>query len=107
MSGAATFAHDHVSPAENDPSWRNNAACLGADSGVFFPDRGTNATEAKQICGGCPVQAECLEYALRTRPVYGIWGGLNHNERWDVIQGRRRRASVTNQTLPARKETSP
>lgn len=107
MSGAATFAHDHVFPAENDPSWRDDAACLGVDSGVFFVDRGAKATEAKQICGGCPVREECLDYALKTRPVYGIWGGLNHNERWDVIQGRRRRASVTNQTLPARKETSP
>src|SRR5690606_35053352 len=81
----------HVFPAENDPSWRNNAACLGVDSNVFFVDRGAKATEAKQICGGCPVREECLEYALRTRPVYGIWGGLNHNERWDVIQGRRAR----------------
>src|SRR5690606_28754178 len=79
MSGAATFAHDHVFPAENDPSWRNNAACLGVDSNVFFPGRGAKGTEAKQICGGCPVREECLEYALRTRPVYGIWGGLNHN----------------------------
>ena len=91
------------------PSWRDDAACLGMDPDLFFPPQGgaTNGAEAKQICGGCPVQAECLEYALKTRPVYGIWGGLNHNERWDVIRERRRRASVTNQTLPARKETSP
>jgi hypothetical protein len=65
------------------PTWRDDAACLGMDPDLFFPPRGgaTKGADAKQICGGCPVQAECLEYALKTRPVYGIWGGLSLRER--------------------------
>ena len=77
------------------PTWRDDAACLGMDPDLFFPPPGWyGAEEAKAICQGCPVRAECLEYALQTRPVYGIWGGLNHNERWDVARGRRARKSA-------------
>ncbi|WP_289008025.1 WhiB family transcriptional regulator [uncultured Thermomonospora sp.] len=90
MSGAATFAHDHVFPAENDTSWRNNAACLGVDPDLFFPPQGgaTNGAEAKQICGGCPVQAECLDYAVTTAQKYGIWGGTNERERREIRKQR-------------------
>jgi len=29
----------------------------------------------------CPVRQECLDYALRVREPFGIWGGLNEAER--------------------------
>ncbi|WP_407672362.1 WhiB family transcriptional regulator [Parafrankia discariae] len=32
--------------------------------------------EAKRICSGCEVRAECLEYALENDERFGIWGGL-------------------------------
>ena len=48
---------------------------------MFFPDRGQPATEAKRICAGCEVRAECLEYALNRPEPTGIWGGATDRER--------------------------
>lgn len=30
---------------------------------------------AKDICNGCPVRRECLDYKLATGSDYGVWGG--------------------------------
>jgi len=31
--------------------------------------------EAKSLCGGCPVRAQCLEGALSRQEPAGVWGG--------------------------------
>jgi hypothetical protein len=42
-----------------------SATCANVDPELFFPANSRQpATEAKQICTGCPVQAECLQYSL-------------------------------------------
>ncbi len=54
------------------------AACRGMDVNIFFTERGDVAgvRRAKAVCEGCPVQAECLAYALRQpHSLQGIWGG--------------------------------
>ena len=38
------------------------------------------------ICRGCPVSAECLEWALETRVRYGIWGGTTERERRRMLR---------------------
>ena len=40
---------------------------------------------AKSICKVCPVNVECLEYALTIREPYGIWGGLTETERRGML----------------------
>lgn len=35
----------------------------------------------KRICSGCPVQTECLMYALNRPFLTGIWGGMNEEDR--------------------------
>ncbi|MFV0258496.1 MAG: WhiB family transcriptional regulator [Acidimicrobiales bacterium] len=65
------------------------AACRGQKSVMFFPpaqgerrrDKRRREQFAKEICGDCPVRAECREYALSVREQYGIWGGLTEGER--------------------------
>jgi len=42
-------------------------------------------SSAKAVCGRCPVQPNCLSYALITRPD-GIWGGTTKEERWTGLQ---------------------
>lgn len=43
----------------------------------------------KAICRACPVRAECLDWALATREPFGIWGGLNEEERRRIrVRGR-------------------
>ena len=72
-----------------DRHWQERANCLGVDPDLFFPERGASTKEAKAVCGGCEVKAECLEYALRHGEKFGIWGGLSERERRRV---RRQRA---------------
>ncbi len=46
---------------------------------------------AKRVCAECPLRLECLDEALRLMVRYGIWGGLNRDER---LRERRRRARL-------------
>lgn len=36
---------------------------------------------AKNVCAGCPVVRECLDWALLVGEEHGIWGGLDADER--------------------------
>ena len=72
-----------------DRRWQERANCLGVDPDLFFPERGASTKEAKSVCGGCEVQPECLEYALRHGEKFGIWGGMSERERRRI---RRQRA---------------
>jgi WhiB family transcriptional regulator, redox-sensing transcriptional regulator len=69
--------------------WQERANCLGVDPDLFFPERGASTKEAKAVCRGCEVRADCLEYALSNGEKFGIWGGLSERERRRV---RRQRA---------------
>ena len=69
-----------------DGAWRLGAACRSADPDLFFPVSSTGKSleqvaQAKAICARCPVQRECLAFAMRTRQFHGIWGGLTEQER--------------------------
>lgn len=73
-------------------AWQQLAACLGADPDLWFPPPGggrARTAQAKAICAGCPVKAECLAYALEERIGYGIWGGLDLADRQKLTGGRR------------------
>lgn len=39
---------------------------------------------AKKLCGECPLQQMCLDYALKHHEEYGIWGGTTPGERKKV-----------------------
>ena len=70
-------------------SWQAFANCLGVDPDLFFPERGASTKEVKQVCQGCVVREDCLEYALANGEKFGIWGGLSERERRRI---RRQRA---------------
>jgi len=65
---------------------------------LFFPVGTTGHAllqidRAKQVCGECPVNVECLEYALETNQDSGIWGGTSEEERRNIrrrLAGRQR-----------------
>jgi WhiB family transcriptional regulator, redox-sensing transcriptional regulator len=68
--------------AETDAqSWQEQALCAETDPEAFFPEKGGSTREAKKICTGCEVKAQCLEYALSNDERFGIWGGLSERER--------------------------
>jgi len=72
----------------NEP-WRTEALCVGMsieDSKMFFGDRDDMSThrqhkEARRYCYICPVQTDCLAYAIEVDVRYGIWGGLTESQR--------------------------
>lgn len=62
-------------------NWQDEANCVGVEPNVFFPERGASTREAKDICRGCVVRLDCLDYALTKGEKFGIWGGLSERER--------------------------
>jgi len=66
---------------EEPKTWWDFANCLGVDSDLFFPERGASTKEAKEVCRGCVVREDCLEYALDHGEKFGIWGGMSERER--------------------------
>jgi WhiB family transcriptional regulator, redox-sensing transcriptional regulator len=79
-------------------SWLDRAACRGMDAPLFFgpggearPEREIREAKAKAVCQRCPVRVQCLDYALRNSISYGIWGGLDGEERAREHRRRARR----------------
>ncbi len=66
---------------QDERPWASFAACRGVDPNLFFPTEEQDASAALRICQGCPVQQECLEWALESRVRYGVWGGTTERDR--------------------------
>lgn len=89
------------------------AACYGKPIMWFFPE-GKHArpsrtetpgayARGKTICRGCPVRTECLDFALQMERVsrdgrYGLWGGLDPDERHRLHRERTRQRKETDGT---------
>ncbi|MDX3342719.1 WhiB family transcriptional regulator [Streptomyces sp. ME02-6979.5a] len=67
--------------------WRHSAVCAESkDPELFFPVGTTGPAllqimEAKALCITCPVQPDCLDWALGNDEQTGVWGGLCEDER--------------------------
>ncbi len=83
-------------PLEDEDDWRNRGACVSADPDLFFPISSSGASRhqeerAKAVCARCAVRAECLDFAMASRQVHGVWGGLGEAE---LASLRRRRLAA-------------
>ena len=93
LSGDSRYLETRLGP------WMDLAACRGmvtsADEEIFFSpeldelggNRGaaarlaaTRERQALAVCDRCPVQVECLAYAVATRQQHGVWGGRTQRE---------------------------
>ena len=74
-------ANAYSNPDEGPLSWQRDALCAQTDPEAFFPEKGGSTRDAKRICAGCDVRAQCLEFALANDQRFGIWGGLSERER--------------------------
>jgi len=86
-TGEENHMYDIVEEAEAK-GWQENANCLGVDPDLFFPERGASTREAKEVCRGCVVREDCLEYALVHGEKFGIWGGMSERERRRIRRAR-------------------
>ncbi len=82
------FIQELGAPEEEQEQWWKFANCLGVEPNLFYPERGASTREAKEVCRGCAVRDECLEYAINNGEKFGIWGGLSERERRRVRRQR-------------------
>lgn len=73
--------------------WRDDAACAGEDSEIFFASEGTPAGQAKVrhakvVCWSCPSMQACGQWAFETRQAFGVWGGVAERERRAILRRR-------------------
>lgn len=63
--------------------WAERGLCRETDGDLWFPAQGDHKASqaAKEICGWCPVKAQCADWALTSREQHGIWGGLAPKDR--------------------------
>ncbi|GEM_PF-2094034 len=66
--------------------WAGQALCAQTDPDLFFSDSVTQTEQAKETCRRCPVRAECLSHALEAREDFGVWGGLDRDERRRLLR---------------------
>ena len=59
--------------------WKEDAACRGMDTDLFYPELGDPTAEARKTCVHCPVQAQCRRAGMGE--VYGVWGNTSPEER--------------------------
>jgi WhiB family redox-sensing transcriptional regulator len=65
--------------------WRRRGRCttipLERVNAMFYFERGGKSKEAKEFCSRCPVQTQCLAFALQYNERGGVFGGLTEKER--------------------------
>lgn len=67
-------------PIDEQYRWFSQAACRGLSSDIFYVETGKPTDEAQAICERCPVQEQCLDYALEHNEQHGVWGGFTPRE---------------------------
>ena len=82
--------------------WQDRAACRGPQAVVFYPpprserrdEKREREQSAKDICAQCSVIDTCLEHAIVTGEVHGVWGGTNEIERRNLVLDREHTKTV-------------
>ena len=92
-------------------NWRDRAACLSAETDLFFPIGSTGSAvlqvhEAKRVCADCPVRADCLDWAVKLNVDHGVWGGLSEEERRSLKRRQTRKRAASAAGAVVRKRVS-
>lgn len=61
-----------------------------ADPELWFAEAPHKLEQAKLLCGGCPLQQDCLLGALDRREPWGVWGGEIFDQGVVVVRKRSR-----------------
>jgi WhiB family redox-sensing transcriptional regulator len=70
-----------VVPITEERPWAAFAVCRDRDPDAFFPLTPAGESDAIRVCQGCPVQMDCLEFALEAKVRFGVWGGMTEKQR--------------------------
>lgn len=65
------------------PHWADKGECRKLDPEIFFDDGDSDFPNlvASAACDRCPIQHECLKWAMDTKEKYGIWGNTTPRQR--------------------------
>ena len=69
---------------DRDHSWRDAANCKTTPTQWFYDS--AHIAQVKKICADCPSRMECCDFAVRNGIRFGLWGGLTHKEREQVVR---------------------
>ena len=68
----------------NNLEWQSEASCADPNKQHmrewFFSKDPQEKYAAKNMCFGCPVRKQCLQWSLEHRQIWGIWGGKDEME---------------------------
>jgi hypothetical protein len=90
LKAADTTRHPNIVPAAlalvpitapTAQPWASRALCAQTDPDLFFSDTASEIAQAKAVCVRCTALKECRSYALDTRQEFGVWGGIDRDER--------------------------
>lgn len=73
--------------------WQDDAVCRRVDPDTWFSKQQSDVRAAQKICWTCPVINECLNYSLRNREPYGVWGGIDEKQRRKLLERSGRQAA--------------
>lgn len=81
---------DDVLTTVRSGSWREASRCRTVPPDDFFPlGRGPaakrQAERAKRVCAVCGVRQQCLAWAVATGIRDGVFGGLDEDERRELV----------------------
>lgn len=90
-SSAASFVIDKpvFINANCEPDKDANDDELREHTNKFFPERGRLLVEDKAMCYTCKSRAACLDYAIDSKQLFGIWGGMSERQRRKLRTTRR------------------
>lgn len=87
--------------------WVSEARCVKADPELFYPISKNDPEAARTIesyCSRCPVEGDCLGYAL-ARGEQGIWGGTTEEQRQAIRRKQSRKKCVRCSSTQVRQTT--
>lgn len=94
-TGVVVPSPDETGARVTAATWWEYALCRAWDADLFcVPDgvspsrRRAQETKAKRICHTCPVRERCLDEAMSRGEQYGVWGGLDAEERRELERRR-------------------
>lgn len=89
--------------------WRFRGLCRDEDPELFFPagKSGTaptiaQITKAKGVCQRCPVMEECFLWSLDESIEYGVWGGVDEDQRRAMLKAEGATRRARNEIAPRR-----
>jgi WhiB family redox-sensing transcriptional regulator len=67
-----------------DLNWHDDAECAKVvnrdKTNFFFSTKQNERHQAKNLCFACPVRKDCIQWALESKQLWGIWGGRDEYE---------------------------